>query len=92
MSTQYKTMPTSTALDHKRHRLTGAYMYSIGITGARWKTTSYPVRYSDMTVQEVTFKGIDSEKAKFIFELKGGVNALNEYLAKEMENVLNELA
>lgn len=85
MSTQYKTMPTSTALSHKQHRLTGAYMYSIGITGARWKTTSFPSHWNDYCIREVTFKGIDSEKAKFVFELKGGVDALNKYLRKEMD-------
>ncbi len=85
----WKKMPTMTAFEHKQHRLTGAYMYSIGITGSRWKTTSYPTRgFGSAEIKEVTFKGIDSEKAKFIFELKGGVDALNKYLRKELEDTL----
>jgi hypothetical protein len=63
-------------------------MYSIGITGARWKTTSYPkYTWEVEKISEVTFRGIDSEKAKFIFELRGGCDALNAYL----EKAFNEL-
>ncbi len=64
-------------------RLTGAYMYKLGIT--EWNTQSVGWSTFDDQValpNGVIFVGRNSEKERFIYELHGGLETLHNYIVE----------
>ncbi len=67
------------------------YMRSIGIPDAYWDVLKWDENRKDAGIELVIFNNADADKYEFIFELHGGIEALNKAISKLTMNWISTM-